>query len=81
MSAPRDQLTVILVAGVAWRLASSSVSTPCSSLALERAVLPFVKRILAEDFDEDLRHGIQVKAGKVAHEQLARDTGRAYSPL
>jgi alanine dehydrogenase len=52
-----------------------------ASLALERAVLPFVKKILAENFDEDLRHGIQVKAGKVAHEQLARDTGRAYSPL
>ena len=51
-----------------------------ASLALERAVLPFVKRILAEDFDEDLRHGMQVKAGKVTHEQLARDTGRAYSP-
>ena len=52
-----------------------------ASLALEGAVLLFVKKILAENFDENLRHGIQVKAGKVTHEQLARDTGRAYSPL
>jgi alanine dehydrogenase len=50
-----------------------------ASLALERAVLPFIKKILAESFDEDLRHGMQVKAGKVTHEQLARDTGRPYS--
>jgi hypothetical protein len=28
-----------------------------------------------------LKTGVQVKAGKVTHEQLARDTGRAYSPL
>ena len=27
------------------------------------------------------RTGIQVRAGKVTHEHLARDTGRAYSPL
>jgi len=29
----------------------------------------------------DLASGIQVKAGKVTHEHLARDTGRAYFPL
>ena len=51
-----------------------------ASLALERAVVPFLKRILAARLDEHLRTGIQVKAGKVTHEQLARDTGRAYSP-
>jgi alanine dehydrogenase len=52
-----------------------------ASLALERAVLPFVKRILKGELAGDLASGIQVKAGKVTHEHLARDTGRAYSPL
>jgi alanine dehydrogenase len=52
-----------------------------ASLALERAVLPFVRRILAADMDADLVTGIQVKNGKVTHEHLARDTGRAYSRL
>ena len=51
-----------------------------ASLALERAVLPFIKGILDDSLDEDLRSGVQVKAGKVTHEHLARDTGRAYSP-
>jgi alanine dehydrogenase len=51
-----------------------------ASLALERAVLPFIKRILGDSLDEDLRSGVQVKAGRVTHEHLARDTGRAYSP-
>jgi alanine dehydrogenase len=50
-------------------------------LALERAVLPFVSRILKGEIDADLASGIQVKGGKVTHEHLARDTGRAYSPL
>ena len=50
-----------------------------ASLALERAVLPFIRKILDNDPDEDLRTGIQVKAGKVTHEHLARDLGRAYS--
>jgi alanine dehydrogenase len=52
-----------------------------ASLALERAVLPCVRKILAGAVDEELRTGIQVKAGKVTHEHLARDTQRAYSPL
>lgn len=52
-----------------------------ASLALEAAVLPFVRRIVQGDSDPELGTGIQVKAGKVTHEQLARDTGRAYSPL
>ena len=52
-----------------------------ASLALERAVLPFVKKILQGDFSGELATGIQVKGGKVTHEHLARDTGRAYSRL
>ncbi|HEX6296646.1 MAG TPA: alanine dehydrogenase [Burkholderiales bacterium] len=52
-----------------------------ASLALERAVLPFLEKLLTQRLDEDLRTGIQVRAGKVTHEHLARDTGRAYSPL
>jgi alanine dehydrogenase len=52
-----------------------------ASLALERAVLPFVSRLQKNQIDADLASGVQVKAGKVTHEQLARDTGRAYSPL
>jgi alanine dehydrogenase len=52
-----------------------------ASLALERAVLPFMEKLLNGSLDEDLRSGTQVKGGKVTHEQLARDTGRAYSPL
>jgi len=50
-----------------------------ASLALERAVLPFIRKILDNSPDENLQSGIQVKAGKVTHEHLARDTGRAYS--
>ena len=52
-----------------------------ASLALERAVLPFIQKLLGNSVDEDLRSGIQVKGGKVTHEHLARDTGRAYSRL
>jgi alanine dehydrogenase len=52
-----------------------------ASLALERCVLPYIRMILESRTAEDLRTGIQVKAGKVTHEHLARDTGRAYSPL
>jgi alanine dehydrogenase len=51
-----------------------------ASLALERSVLPYIRMILESRTAEDLRTGIQVKAGKVTHEHLARDTGRAYSP-
>jgi alanine dehydrogenase len=52
-----------------------------ASLALEKAVLPYVKMLAAGSMDADLKTGVQVKAGKVTHEHLARDTGRAYSPL
>jgi alanine dehydrogenase len=52
-----------------------------ASLALERAVLPFISKLLRNEIDADLAAGIQVKAGKVTHEHLARDTGRAYSRL
>ena len=52
-----------------------------ASLALENAVLPFVRKIVEGAQDADLRTGVQVKSGKVTHEHLARDTGRAYSPL
>jgi alanine dehydrogenase len=52
-----------------------------ASLALEAAVLPFVLRILKSQIDADLATGIQVRAGQVTHEHLARDTGRAYSRL
>jgi alanine dehydrogenase len=52
-----------------------------ASLALERAVLPFVRKIVQSEFEADLATGIQVKGGKVTHEQLARDTGRAYFRL
>jgi alanine dehydrogenase len=52
-----------------------------ASLALENAVVPFVTKILKNEFDEDLSSGIQVRNGKVTHQHLARDTGRAYSPL
>jgi alanine dehydrogenase len=52
-----------------------------ASLALERAVLPFVNTIIKGEIDADLATGIQVKAGKVTHEHLARDTGKAYFAL
>jgi alanine dehydrogenase len=52
-----------------------------ASLALERAILPFVSKILQQQIDAELASGIQVQNGKVTHEHLARDTKRAYSPL
>jgi alanine dehydrogenase len=52
-----------------------------ASLALEQAVLPFIRRIMCNDIDEALASGIQVRAGRVTHAHLARDTGRACSPL
>jgi len=51
-----------------------------ASLALEHAVLPFVEKIVKGDLNGDLRTGLQVKTGRVVHQQLARDTQRAYSP-
>ena len=52
-----------------------------ASLALEGAVLPFIAKLLKNEIDANLASGIQVKAGKVTHQHLARDTGRAYSRL
>ena len=47
-----------------------------ASLALERAVLPYVQMLTRNQLDADLRTGVQVSAGKITHAQLARDTGR-----
>jgi alanine dehydrogenase len=52
-----------------------------ASLALENAVLPFVKTLSRGELGADLVSGTQVKAGTVTHEQLARDTKRTFSPL
>jgi alanine dehydrogenase len=47
-----------------------------ASLALEQAVLPYVKTLANGQMDVDLKSGIQVAAGKVVHPQLAESTGR-----
>ncbi|MFN2643693.1 MAG: alanine dehydrogenase [Burkholderiales bacterium] len=47
-----------------------------ASLALERAVLPYVQMLAKGQTDGDLASGIQVRAGKVVHPELARHTGR-----
>ncbi|HEX7054906.1 MAG TPA: alanine dehydrogenase [Burkholderiales bacterium] len=47
-----------------------------ASQALSRAVLPYVQRLLRNELDGDLATGVQVRAGKVVHGKLARDTGR-----
>ena len=47
-----------------------------ASLALEQALLPYALKLAAGETDADLQTGVQVKAGKVVHAQLARDTGR-----
>jgi alanine dehydrogenase len=52
-----------------------------ASLALEKAVLPFVLEICSGSPSKALKTGIQVRDGKVTHEFLARDTQRAYHPL
>jgi alanine dehydrogenase len=52
-----------------------------ASLALERAVLPFVRELVRGAMGPELASGVQVRAGNVTHQQLARDTGRAYSRL
>jgi hypothetical protein len=33
------------------------------------------------EWSENLKTGVQVREGKVTHEYLARDTGRAYTAL
>jgi alanine dehydrogenase len=52
-----------------------------ASFALEAAVLPFVRMLLRDRMNVELLAGVQVRAGKVTHAQLARDTSRSYSPL
>jgi alanine dehydrogenase len=52
-----------------------------ASLALEKAVLPFVLEISRHCHSDALRSGIQVKNHKLTHQFLARDTGRAFHPL
>ena len=52
-----------------------------ASLALEKAVLPYVEMLIRGEMDAELATGIQVRGGKVTHERLARSTGRAYSRL
>lgn len=47
-----------------------------ASLALEHALLPYALKLAAGEMDADLETGVQVKAGRVVHAQLARDTGR-----
>ena len=47
-----------------------------ASLALERAVLPYVQMLMRKQMDDDLATGVQVRDGRVTHAQLARDTGR-----
>ena len=47
-----------------------------ASVALERAVLPYVRMLANGEMDADLRSGIQVAGGKVVHPQLAQRTGR-----
>ena len=47
-----------------------------ASLALERAVLPYVRMLARNQTDDDLATGVQVRAGRVTHAQLAKDTGR-----
>ena len=47
-----------------------------ASLALSRAALPYVQLLARNRLNEDLASGVQVRAGKVVHGKLARDTGR-----
>ena len=52
-----------------------------ASLALERAVLPFVFELASGNVSKPLKTGFQVRGGKVTHEHLARDTKREFHPL
>jgi alanine dehydrogenase len=47
-----------------------------ASLALERAVLPYVRMLAANQLGDDLATGVQVRGGQVTHAQLARDTAK-----
>jgi len=52
-----------------------------ASLALEQAVLPFVFLLTENSTENALKTGFQVRNGRITHEFLARDTGRAFHPL
>ena len=52
-----------------------------ASLALEKALLPYVLEICSNSFSAFLKTGIQVKQGRVTHQFLARDTRRPFQPL
>jgi alanine dehydrogenase len=47
-----------------------------ASLALEQALLPWLLELAAGNVSPALATGFQVRAGRVVHAQLARDTGR-----
>jgi len=47
-----------------------------ASLALERALLPWLLELAGGTASPGLASGVQVRDGKVVHAQLARDTGR-----
>lgn len=49
-----------------------------ASQALARAALPFLLELASGRLSPALASGIQVRAGKVTHEHLARDTGRRF---
>jgi alanine dehydrogenase len=52
-----------------------------ASLALEQASLPWLLELAGGKVPPALATGFQVRAGKVVHAQLARDTGRPLHPL
>jgi len=45
-----------------------------ASLALERAIFPYVQLLALNQMNDDLRTGVQVRAGEITHPQLALDT-------
>jgi len=47
-----------------------------ASLALERAVLPYVRMLADGRMDADLASGVQVRDGKIVHPHLAEDARR-----
>ncbi len=47
-----------------------------ASLALSQAVLPYLRLLAEKRMTDELSTGVQVCAGKIVHEKLARDTGR-----
>jgi alanine dehydrogenase len=53
-----------------------SACSRTASLALEKAILPFISLLSQNQSSEALHTGFQVRDGKVVHAQLARDTGR-----